>query len=134
MVGDGFAIRPTSDVVVAPVDATVTVLMEESRHAIGLTLDDGTELLLHVGLDTVAMGGEGFTYLVKQGDHVSKGEPLLRFDRDKIRKAGHPDTVICVVTNPADHAAFSFPTGGKVVAGKDAVAHRVAAEATVQPA
>ena len=108
--------------------------MEESRHAIGLTLDDGTELLLHVGLDTVAMGGEGFTYLVKQGDHVSKGEPLLRFDRDKIRKAGHPDTVICVVTNPAEHAAFSFPTGGKVVAGKDAVAHRVAAAVTVQPA
>ena len=68
MVGDGFAIRPTSDVVVAPADATVTVLMEESRHAIGLTLDDGTELLLHVGLDTVAMGGEGFTYFVKQGE------------------------------------------------------------------
>jgi len=135
MVGDGFAIHPTSDVVVAPADATVTVLMEESRHAIGLTLDDGTELLLHVGLDTVAMGGDGFTYLVKQGDYVSKGEPLLRFDRDKIRKAGHPDTVICVVTNPAEHAAFSFPTGGKVVAGKDAVAHRVAAvKATVQPA
>ena len=134
MVGDGFAIRPTSDVVVSPAGGTVTVLMEESRHAIGLTLDDGTELLLHVGLDTVAMGGDGFTYLVQQGDHVSKGEPLLRFDRDKIKKAGHPDTVICVITNPADHAAFSFPTGGTVAAGKDAVAHRAAAEAAVQPA
>ena len=128
MVGDGFAIRPTSDVVVAPADATVTVLMEESRHAIGLTLDDGTELLLHVGLDTVAMGGEGFTYLVKQGDHVSKGEPLLRFDRDKIKKAGHPDTVICVVTNPGGQAEFAFPTGGTVMAGKDIVAHRAAME------
>ncbi len=128
MVGDGFAIRPTSNVVVAPADATVTVLMEESRHAIGLTLDDGTELLLHVGLDTVAMGGEGFTYFVKQGDHVSKGEPLLRFDRDKIKKAGHPDTVICVVTNPGGQAEFAFPTGGTVMAGKDIVAHRAAME------
>ena len=124
MVGDGFAIRPTSDVVVAPADATVTVLMEESRHAIGLTLDDGTEILLHVGLDTVAMAGDGFTYLVRQGDHVSKGEALLRFDRDKIKKAGHPDTVICVVTNPGGHAAFDFPTEGHVEAGKSTVAQR----------
>ena len=131
MVGDGFAIRPAGEVVVSPAGGTVTVLMEESRHAIGLTLDDGTELLIHVGLDTVAMGGDGFTYLVKQGDHVSKGEPLLRFDRDKIKKAGHPDTVICVVTNPADHAAFAFPTGGHVEAGKNTVAHRAAA-ATVE--
>ena len=128
MVGDGFAIRPATDVVVSPADGTVTVLMEESRHAIGLTLDDGTELLIHIGLDTVAMGGDGFTYLVKQGDRVLKGEPLLRFNRDKIKKAGHPDTVICVVTNPGDHAAFSFPTGGHVEAGKDIVAHRTAAE------
>lgn len=127
MVGDGFAIRPTSEVVVSPAAGTVTVLMEESRHAIGLTLDDGTELLLHVGLDTVAMGGEGFTYLVKQGDHVNVGDALLRFDRDKIKKAGHPDTVICVITNPGDHAAFQFPTSGTVTAGKDAVAHRAAA-------
>lgn len=131
MVGDGFAIRPAGEVVVSPAGGTVTVLMEESRHAIGLTLDDGTELLIHVGLDTVAMGGDGFTYLVQQGDHVSKGEPLLRFDRDKIKKAGHPDTVICVVTNPADHAAFAFPTGGHVEAGKNTVAHRAAA-ATVE--
>ena len=127
MVGDGFAIRPAGDVVVSPAAGTVTVLMEESHHAIGLTLDDGTELLIHVGLDTVAMGGDGFTYLVKQGDHVSKGEPLLRFDRDKIKKAGHPDTVICVVTNPGDLAAFAFPTGGHVEAGKSTVAHRAAA-------
>ncbi|WP_294160781.1 hypothetical protein [uncultured Selenomonas sp.] len=59
----------------------------------------------------------------------------MRFDRDKIKKAGHPDTVICVVTNPADHAAFAFPTGGNVKAGKDDVAHRAAVlqetEATV---
>lgn len=127
MVGDGFAIRPAGEVVVSPAGGTVTVLMEESRHAIGLTLDDGTELLIHVGLDTVAMGGDGFTYLVQQGDHVSKGEPLLRFDRDKIKKAGHPDTVICVVTNPGDLAAFAFPTGGRVEAGKSTVAHRAAA-------
>ena len=82
---------------------------------------------LNDGVFSAGMVGDGFTYLVQQGDHVSKGEPLLRFDRDKIKKAGHPDTVICVVTNPGDLAAFAFPTGGRVEAGKSTVAHRAVA-------
>lgn len=124
MVGDGLAIRPTTDVLCAPADATVTVLMEDSRHAVGLTLLDGTELLLHVGLDTVAMGGEGFSYLVHQGEQVRTGQPLLKFDREKIKAAGHPDVTICVVTNAADHPAFHFESGMPAVTGKTVIAER----------
>lgn len=125
MVGDGLAIRPTTDVLCAPADATVTVLMEDSRHAVGLTLLDGTELLLHVGLDTVAMGGEGFSYLVHQGEQVRTGQPLLKFDREKIKAAGHPDVMICVVTNAADHPAFHFESGMQAVTGKTVIAERL---------
>lgn len=124
MVGDGLAIRPTTDVLCAPADATVTVLMEDSRHAVGLTLLDGTELLLHVGLDTVAIGGEGFSYLVHQGEQVRTGQPLLKFDREKIKAAGHPDVTICVVTNAADHPAFHFESGMPAVTGKTVIAER----------
>lgn len=124
MVGDGLAIRPTTDVLCAPADATVTVVMEDSRHAVGLTLSDGTELLLHVGLDTVAMGGEGFSYLVHQGDAVRMGQPLLKFDREKIKAAGHPDVTICVVTNAADYPAFHFESGMQAVTGKTVIAER----------
>ncbi len=124
MVGDGLAIRPESETLVAPAKGRVTVLMEDSRHAVGLTLDDGTELLLHVGLDTVSMGGGGFTYLVTQGEEVVAGTPLLKFSREKIKEAGHPDTTILVVTNPADHPPFSFQTGEKAKAGETIIATR----------
>lgn len=99
MMGDGLAIWPENDVVCAPADATVTVLMQESRHAVGLTMDNGMEILLHVGIDTVEMQGDGFTYLIEDGQKVKKGMPLIQFDREKIKAAGHPDVTICVITD-----------------------------------
>lgn len=124
MVGDGLAIRPTSETLVSPVAARVTVRMEDSRHTVGLTLADGTEILLHVGLDTVSMGGDGFCYLVKEGEEVAPGTPLLRFSREKIAAAGHPDTTILVVTNGNDLPAFSFRTGQSAKAGVTVIAER----------
>lgn len=103
--GNGVAIVPAAgaNTVYAPADAKATVLMQESKHAIGLTLDGGVELLIHIGLDTVAMGGTGFEYLVNEGDAVKAGTPLIRFDQEEIRKAGHPNTIIVVATEANGH-------------------------------
>ncbi len=122
IVGDGFAIIPESDVLYAPAEATVSVLMEDSRHACGLTLENGMELLLHVGIDTVGMNGNGFEYMVSQGQKVQAGTPLLKFDREKIKAANHPDTTICVITEPAEGLKVRFMTGMKATAGETIVA------------
>ena len=84
--GDGVAIEPSNTVVTAPADCDVSVVMADTGHACGLTLANGVELLIHVGVDTVDMGGDGFQLLVKEGDHVKAGQPLIEFStREKIR-------------------------------------------------
>lgn len=99
IMGPGIAIEPTGDLVVAPADATVSMAFR-TGHAVALTLDEGgTELLIHIGLDTVAMDGEGFEVLVSQGDKVTAGTPLVRFDPAKIAAAGHPSVTPVVVLN-----------------------------------
>ena len=98
MMGPGVAIVPTSGEVVAPADATVVTVFP-TGHAIGLKLDDGTEVLIHVGLDTVKMKGEGFTPLVKAGDTVTTGQPLLTVDLKAVEAAGHPTVTPIVVMN-----------------------------------
>ena len=122
IVGEGLAIRPASELLVAPVSAKVTVLMEDSRHAVGLTLSNGVEVLLHVGIDTVDMQGEGFEYLVKQGDEVAAGTPLLKFSREKIKAAGHPEVTVCIITNKNGVENFNFRTGMAGKAGETVIA------------
>ena len=122
IMGEGFAIQPESDTLLAPVDAEVTVLMEDSRHAVGLTMANGMEILLHIRIDTVDMQGDGFTYLVSQGQKVKTGDPLIRFDRAKIKAAGHPDVTVCVITETGDADAMKFKTGIHAEAGKTEVA------------
>ena len=95
--GEGFAIIPENETIYAPADATVNLLMQESRHACGLKLANGAQILLHIGIDTVAMKGDGFEYLVKEGQKVSAGTPLIKFDKKKISEAGYVDTIICVI-------------------------------------
>ena len=121
--GDGLCITPapSADTVVAPADATVTVTMPASNHAVGLTLDNGMELLIHVGIDTVAMGGDGFTCSVKQGDRVRAGQKLLTFSQEKIRAAGHPTDVAFVVSAPGAAKAIAFTTGVEAQAGESSV-------------
>lgn len=103
MMGDGVAIEPTGDTVVAPADAEVTMVMEESLHAIGLRLDNGAELLIHIGIDTVKLNGRGFQLLTKQGVKVKAGDPLIKFDPQVIKEAGYQTTVIMAVTNSSDY-------------------------------
>ena len=122
IMGDGFAIIPENDTIYAPAKGTITVMMEESRHACGILLDSGTEILLHVGLDTVAMKGDGFKYLVKEGQKVQAGTPLIKFDKEKIKAAGYVDTTICVVTDPAEGENMKFMTGIHAIAKETTVA------------
>lgn len=111
VMGDGLAIVPESDILYSPADAGVEVLMPESCHACGLRLDNGMEVLLHIGIDTVNMQGDGFTYLVEEGQRVTAGTPLIRFDRKKIREAGHPDVTVCIVTEEGEAENIRFYTG-----------------------
>ena len=104
------AIKPANETVCAPVSGKITVLMEDSKHAVGMTLSNGVEILIHVGIDTVSMCGEGFSYLCKVGDVVKAGTPLLKFSKAAIKKAGHPDTAVFVVTNP-NGVEFKFHSG-----------------------
>lgn len=122
--GDGLAIEPAAgaDTVVAPADATVAATMPGSNHAIGLVLDDGMELLVHVGVDTVEMGGDGFSCLVEQGQRVSAGQPLMTFSAEKIRAAGHPTAVAFVVTGEGSAAGLVLLDGMDAEAGVTTVA------------
>lgn len=122
--GDGLAIEPVAgaDTVVAPADATVAATMPGSNHAIGLVLDDGMELLVHVGVDTVEMGGDGFSCLVEQGQRVSAGQPLMTFSAEKIRAAGHPTAVAFVVTGEGSATGLALLDGMDAEAGVTTVA------------
>lgn len=110
VMGDGIAVIPENDVLYAPVNATVSVLMRDSGHACGLTLENGMEILLHIGIDTVDMQGDGFQYLVSEGQKVCAGMPLIRFDRNKIKAAGHPDTTVCIITESGSAGNIRFIT------------------------
>lgn len=101
MMGQGFGVIPSKGVLTAPADAEVTVAYE-TGHAIGLTTTAGAEVLLHIGLDTVMLKGQGFDVKVKQGQFVKAGDVLVEFDKAQIEKAGYDTTVICVVTDPHD--------------------------------
>ena len=121
IMGDGVAIEPTNTVVTAPADCEVSVVMADTGHACGLTLANGVELLIHVGVDTVDMGGDGFKLLVKEGDRVKAGQALIEFDPEKIRAAGHPCTTMLIVTAEGSASGIAMHTGMDVKAGETVV-------------
>lgn len=114
MMGDGVAIEPTTEMVVAPADGEVTMIMEGSYHAIGMRLDNGAEILIHIGLDTVKMEGKGFRCLTKQGAKVKAGDDLIGFSRDAIKAAGYKDTIILAVTNSNEYPQMKKAADGDV--------------------
>ncbi|HSC80749.1 MAG TPA: phosphoenolpyruvate--protein phosphotransferase [Chitinolyticbacter sp.] len=115
MVGDGISIDPTSNVLVAPANGRITQL-HASRHAVTLTTVEGVEVLLHIGLDTVLLKGEGFKALVKEGDSVRTGQPLIEFNSDLIVKAGKSVLTEMVIAN-GDKIAAYLPASGFARAG-----------------
>lgn len=121
IMGDGIAIEPSNTVVTAPADCEVTVVMADTGHACGLTLSNGVELLIHVGVDTVDMGGDGFRLLVKEGDHVKAGQKLIEFDPEKIKAAGHPCTTMLIVTAEGSASGITMHSGIDAKAGETTV-------------
>ncbi len=121
VMGNGIAIEPESDTVVSPADAEVGVVMADTGHACGLVLDNGAELLIHVGIDTVDMGGDGFELLVKEGEAVKQGQPLIRFDPEKIRAAGHPTVTVFIVTDEGNYETAEYLSGMDGKAGETTV-------------
>ena len=102
VLGDGVGINPSEGVIFAPYDGTVSSVAD-SKHAIGITGPGDMEILIHVGVDTVAMNGDGFAPTVAEGDTVKAGQVIMTFDRAKIAKANHPDTVVVLLTNSDDY-------------------------------
>ena len=116
ILGPGCGIEPSEKTVYAPFDGVVSQV-PSTLHAVGLTSDDGIELLIHVGMDTVEMQGKGFKALVKVGDKVKAGTPLLKVDLDAIRAAGHPTATAIIVTNGDDMGELKMLAEGDVLAG-----------------
>ena len=116
VLGNGIAIEPSDGELVAPADGEISSTFE-THHAVGMTTADGAELLMHIGIDTVKLGGKHFTYLVNEGDKVKKGQPLIRFELEAIKAEGYPVTTPVIVCNTDDYAAVEAKAGGTVKQG-----------------
>ena len=116
VLGKGCAIEPSCGEVVAPADGIVKKIAK-THHAVSLLCDNGLEVLIHVGMDTVEMQGKGFKALVKEGDKVKAGTPLLKIDLNAIRAAGHPTATAIIVTNGDDLGELKMLAEGDVLAG-----------------
>ncbi|WP_155962463.1 sucrose-specific PTS transporter subunit IIBC [Streptococcus ruminantium] len=116
--GKGLAVKPTEGIVYAPADAEVTIAFE-TGHAYGLKTASGAELLIHIGIDTVSMNGDGFEKLVVAGSKVKAGDPIAKFDAAKIAAAGLDDTTMVIVTNTADFAEVTPLAQGTISYGGD---------------
>ena len=116
VLGDGIAIEPSDGELVAPADGEISSTFE-THHAVGMTTADGAELLMHIGIDTVKLGGKHFTYLVNEGDKVKKGQPLIRFELEAIKAEGYPVTTPIIVCNTDDYAAVEAKASGTVKQG-----------------
>ncbi|WP_019724604.1 glucose PTS transporter subunit IIA, partial [Enterococcus mundtii] len=113
MMGKGIAIRPTEGLLFAPADGELTVVYE-SKHAYGLKTDAGGEILIHIGIDTVELNGQGFSTEFQVGDKVKKGQLLGRFDQQKLKQAGYDDTVMVIITNSLSYESITPVTEGTV--------------------
>ncbi|CCZ02923.1 pTS system glucose subfamily IIA component [Eubacterium sp. CAG:603] len=118
--GKGIAIEPEEGKVYAPADGVISTFFP-TGHAIGITTDLGAEILIHVGMDTVEMNGDGFEPQKSQGDKVKKGDLLLKFNIDKIKAAGHPVTTPVIITNSDDYADVIPTNAPKVDSGDELI-------------
>lgn len=116
ILGPGCGMDPVEETVYAPFDGSV-IQTTDTMHAVGVTSADGVEVLIHVGMDTVEMGGKGFTCLVKEGDKIKAGQPLMKFTLADIQAAGHPAVTAVVVTNADDFAGVELVAEGAVEHG-----------------
>lgn len=99
--GDGIAIIPDNNILIAPADGEITIITE-AKHALGMKLANNVQIILHIGIDTIEMCGDGFDVLVSRGQNVKKGDILVKFDKEKIEKAGYDQTIVLVITDMGD--------------------------------
>ena len=119
ILGPGIAMMPSNTVLMSPVDGTVAVVMEKTRHSCCIRSERGVEIMLHIGVNTVEMNGSGFELIVKKDQKVKAGDPLIRFSPEKILEAGYPLVTSMIVTNMGEFHHISFE---KVkIAGKGSV-------------
>jgi PTS system glucose-specific IIA component len=116
MMGEGIAICPTDNKVYAPCDGKIVTVMQESKHAVAIETEDGMEILIHVGIDTVGLKGEGFNIHCKEGQKVKKGELLISFDKELLRDKELDDTIMLILANQNNHEILSFNIDEKMVA------------------
>lgn len=122
MVGDGIAIEPSDGIVVAPFDAEVVQLFP-TKHAIGLRGKSGLEVLIHIGLETVALDGEGFEAHIKQGDQVKMGDKLVTFDMAIIKDKASSTITPVIMTNGDLVESFEVGQDSTVIAGETKLIH-----------
>ena len=133
--GKGAAVKDPEGKVFSPVDGTVTVLFG-TKHAIGIHSEDGADILIHVGIDTVNLGGKYFDAKIEQGDAIKKGQLLLEFDPEGIKSAGYDTTTPVLVTNAFDYDKITVALGDKeitTVTAEPAEEEAPAAEAPAEP-
>lgn len=121
ILGNGLAIEPENELIIAPCDGVISTVMADSKHAVGITAENGMELLIHEGIDTVALNGEGFELFVKEGDNVKEGDKLIHFDAKLIKSKGYQTTCILVVTNSDDFPNMKLHTGMDAVLGETVI-------------
>ncbi|MBM7836037.1 PTS glucose transporter subunit IIA [Clostridium sardiniense] len=120
MAGDGLGIDSTGDIIVAPCDGELTLVFK-TKHAFAMTLDNGIEVLVHIGIETVSLNGEGFEQLAEQGTRVKAGTPIIKIDREFIKNKGLSLVTPVLITNPDTVKSLDVKTGMDVVAGETVV-------------
>ena len=120
MSGDGVAIEPTGDIILSPADGNVSMIFK-TNHAFGITLNNGAEILVHIGLDTVALEGAGFERIAEEGQNVKAGDPIVRINREEIISKGYSLLTLVLITNPDIFKDIVGSIGANVRAGNDEV-------------
>lgn len=120
MAGDGLGIDSTGDVIVAPCDGDLTLVFK-TKHAFAMTLENDIEILVHIGIETVSLNGEGFEQLVEQGTTVKAGTPIIKIDREFIKSKGLSLVTPVLITNPDITKSIDAKIGIDVVAGETTV-------------
>lgn len=120
MAGDGVAVEPTGNIVVAPADGKISMIFK-TNHAFGVNLSNGAEILVHIGLDTVALEGAGFERLAEEGQSVKAGDPVVKINREEIISKGYSLITPVLITNPDIFKDINGNVGATVKAGSDEV-------------
>jgi glucose-specific phosphotransferase system IIA component len=122
MLGNGLAIEPTDNVILAPCDGIISMTIPRTKHAVGITAANGMDLLIHLGLGTVHLKGEGFQLFVQKGDLVKAGDKLIQFDAEVIKTNGYPLTCVLAVVNSDCYPNMKLHTEIEAIASKTVIA------------